>query len=303
MRVHKSKLPDSPVKPPNALLSRKSDSEGVFDFDGVLQREDDGTTHEFAPASICSNAEHSDVDSFYSDAELANISYGNNIDDADDVEPDDNDNGSHGDDDYSSDESDFSDGTYLASDTDDTDDSLMYDFEEEELSSSDDEDNLPNYTPRPFPDDHVPFSENIYSRNSKKVSPATIVQLQISELLNRNKASIAMHDKLIDIINAYFESVQPPPTAKLLHCWQFLDKMEKLFNKSDLKPTYGSVHLTNNTMVTVPVFDMKAMILSIVHDERLMHQENFAPGGVRHLHRGSRPGVRGEQQLRRISYR
>ena len=127
----------------------------ILNFDGVLQREDNGT-HEFAPASICSNAKHSDVDSFYSDAEL---SYGNNNDDVDDIEPDNDDNGSDGDDDYSSDESDFSDGTYLASDTDD---SLIYDFEEEELSSSDDKDNLPNYTPRPFPDDHVPFSENIY---------------------------------------------------------------------------------------------------------------------------------------------
>lgn len=175
---------------------------------------------------------------------------------------------------------DFLDRTYLASDTDDTDNSLIYDFEEGELLSSNDEDNLPNYTPRPFPDDHVPFSENIYLRKSKKVSPATIAQLQISELFNRNKASIAMHDKLIDIINAYVESVQPPPTAKLLHCWQFLDKMEKSFNTLDLKPTYGSVRLStsNNRMVTVPVFDMKAMILSIVHNERLMRQENFAPG-------------------------
>jgi hypothetical protein len=31
-------------------------------------------------------------------------------------------------------------------------------------------------------------------------------------------------------------------------------------------------------MVTVPVFDMKAMILSIVHDDVLMRKENVAPG-------------------------
>ena len=54
MRVHKSLLPNSPAKPPNALLSRKSDGEGVFDFDGVLQREE-----EFSPASPGSNAERS----------------------------------------------------------------------------------------------------------------------------------------------------------------------------------------------------------------------------------------------------
>ena len=145
MRVHKSKLPDSPAKPPNALLSRKSDGEGVFDFGGILEREDDGR-HGFAQSN-CSHGERSDVDSFYSDAEFDNMSYGNNDDDdAVDVEPGD-DNGIAGDDDYWSDESDSSDGSYLPSDTDDDDDCLIYEFEDDELSSSDDEDNLPNYTP------------------------------------------------------------------------------------------------------------------------------------------------------------
>ena len=53
---------------------------------------------------------------------------------------------------------------------------------------------------------------------------------------------------------------------------------KKTFDTSDMKPTYGSVRLTDNSMVTVPVFDMKAMILSILHDKELMREENFAPG-------------------------
>ena len=238
MRVHKSKLPDSPAKPPNALLSRKADGEGVFDFDGILEREDK-FQHDFTQASICSNAKHSDVDSFYSDADLDNMSYTNNDDDVADVHP--NDDDSVEDDNYSDDDSDFSDGTYVSSDTsqmDDNDDCLIYDFDEDVLSISDYKGNLPNSTPRPFPDEHVPFSENIYQRKSKKQSPGTIAQLQISHLFNRNKASIAMHDELIDIINAYVESVNPSPTTKLLHRRQFLDKMENSFSTSDLKPTY-----------------------------------------------------------------
>jgi hypothetical protein len=207
------------------------------------------------------------------------MSYANNNGDVDDVHP--NVDGSFSDNNYSDNDSDFSNETYIPSDTDrmeDNDDSLIYDFDDDALSISDDEDNIPNYTPRPFPDEHVPFSENIYHRKSKTHSPGTIAQLQISQLFNRNKASIAMHDELIDIINAYVESVNPSPTIKLLHRRQFLEKMENSFSTSDLKPTYGSVLLTNNTMVTVPVFDMKAMILSIVHDQELMRKENFAPG-------------------------
>jgi hypothetical protein len=119
MRVHKSKLPDSPAKPPNALLSRKADGEGVFDFDGILEREDK-FQHDFTQASICSNAKHSDVDSFYSDADLDNMSYTNNDDDVADVHP--NDNDSVEDDNYSDDDSDFSDGTYVSSNTSQMDD-------------------------------------------------------------------------------------------------------------------------------------------------------------------------------------
>ena len=218
------------------------------------------------------------VSDLYSDAELDHISDAISTDDAIDAHPN---AGTVHDEEYSNDDSDFSDVTYVPSDTshlDDNDVSFVYNFKEEHLSSSDDEDNLPNYTPRPFPDKYVPLSENIYLRKSEKLSPVNIAQLQISQLFNRNKASIAMQDELIDIINAYIELLPTPPTTKLLHCRQFLDNIENSFSTSDLKPAYGSVHLTNKTMVTVPVFDMKAMILSIVHDKVLMREENFAPG-------------------------
>ena len=218
------------------------------------------------------------VSDLYSDAELDHISDAISTDDAIDAHPN---AGTVHDEEYSNDDSDFSDVTYVPSDTshlDDNDVSFVYNFKEEHLSSSNDEDNLPNYTPRPFPDEYVPLSENIYLRKSEKLSPVNIAQLQISQLFNRNKASIAMQDELIDIINAYIELLPTPPTTKLLHCRQFLDNIENSFSTSDLKPAYGSVHLTNKTMVTVPVFDMKAMILSIVHDKVLMREENFAPG-------------------------
>ena len=36
--------------------------------------------------------------------------------------------------------------------------------------------------------------------------------------------------------------------------------------------------MTNNSLVTVPVFDAKAMILSLLHDHTVMRKENFAEG-------------------------
>ena len=61
IRTHQQELPDSPIKPPNQLLSRKSDGEGIFDFDGVLDCEDN--------CDMVGNLD-SDVDSFYSDFEF-----------------------------------------------------------------------------------------------------------------------------------------------------------------------------------------------------------------------------------------
>jgi hypothetical protein len=269
IRTHEQQLPDSPAKPPNQLLSRNSNGEGVFDFDGVLEVEED-----FNYESVVD----SDVDSFYSDNKFE-LNDSNHNSDADDISSssasDDDDNDS---DDMATD-SHSSDGTYIPSDSSThnypDNDSFSYDFEEDELSIE--EDFLPNYTPRPFPDELIPFSENKYLKKSK-ASAEYIAQLQISQLFNRNKASIKMHNELIDIINTYIDTLHSPPARKLLHRKQFLEKMEKKFDTSDLKPTYGSVRLTNNSLVTVPVFDMKAMILSILHDEQLMREENFARG-------------------------
>ena len=261
-------MPDSPAKPPNQLLSRNSNGEGVFDFDGVLDVEED-FNYEMEV--------HSDVDSFFSDNVFEHDEDGDTAD-ADAI------SSSSDDDDSDSDEmsngSDFSDDTFIPSDSSTGNNSennnFSYDFDDDDLSSEGDF--LPNYTPQPFPDDLVPFSENKYLKKSKALSAEYIAQLQISKLFNENKASIKMHDELIDIINAYIDTLHPPPPRKLLHHKQFLEKMEKKFDTSDLQPTYGSVRLTNNSLVTVPVFNMKAMILSILHDEQLMREENFAPG-------------------------
>ncbi len=54
--------------------------------------------------------------------------------------------------------------------------------------------------------------------------------------------------------------------------------MEEVFHTTDLKPKYGLVHIHNGAVVTILVFDMKAMILSILHDTVLMQCENVAEG-------------------------
>jgi hypothetical protein len=54
--------------------------------------------------------------------------------------------------------------------------------------------------------------------------------------------------------------------------------VEEVFHTTELKPVYASVRLHNRLVATVPAFDTKAMILSMLHDAVLMQPDNFAQG-------------------------
>ena len=69
---------------------------------------------------------------------------------------------------------------------------------------------------------------------------------------------------MIEIFNAYLSSADFNKYAKLVTRKTFVNKVEKVFNTGDMRPEYAAVRLHNNTFATVPVFDMKTMILSIL---------------------------------------
>jgi hypothetical protein len=63
-------------------------------------------------------------------------------------------------------------------------------------------------------------------------------------------------------------------------------KMRKVFNQSTeksfhvihLRPKHTNVKVHNGSVVTVPVFDAKSMILDILTNPICMQESNFAPG-------------------------
>ncbi len=58
-----------------------------------------------------------------------------------------------------------------------------------------------------------------------------------------------------------------------------LNILAKAYNLIQLKPNIVNVPLTNPSLfMAVAVFDLKASILDILHDEKLMLANNFAPG-------------------------
>ena len=258
--------PVSPIR--NNLLSRRSnidDKNGVFEFDDILGDIEIATCTEIVPEA--------DDDSYYSDYAY-DCEYGGSDDSS--VSSDDN-----ADDD--DDGSDMSDSTFEPHTEEEDEENVMDYIDSDGDDSHEDDDyddtTYPYFTPKQVPDDDIPFSPNSFSPPDNFTPPSSfVVQLRLMELFARNKGSLKMYDEMIEIINAYLSSADFNKYATLVSRKTFVNKVEKVFNTGDMRPEYAAVRLHNNTFATVPVFDMKTMILSILHDPCLMKPENFAEG-------------------------
>ena len=85
-----------------------------------------------------------------------------------------------------------------------------------------------------------------------------------------------MYDDVIEIMNTYINSPNFDKTTPLLKRKPFLKVVDDVFNTSTLRPMYGTINLHNGLLANVPVYDMKTMILSILHNDTLMWNDNVA---------------------------
>ncbi len=122
------------------------------------------------------------------------------------------------------------------------------------------------------------YSPPLFLDIAPSLSSAYRLQVQLNTLFDKNKASLTMHDEIINLFNEYIESTEFNRKTTLRHRKVFVAQTEKMFGIQGMHPTYGSVCLTDNTVATVPVFNAKTMILSLLHDPTLMRPENFAAG-------------------------
>ena len=207
-----------PPSPPSKLMSARSfrdDSVGVFDFSSVLDNEQCDSDRSIEP--------HSDVDSYYSDAEY-------------DFSVDSNDSSDHVGDDSSSD------GTYTA----DCDDEFQYVDDGADNESNDDDSDgtdtdhpqywdIPYFTPRNVPDEDIPYTNDIFaSMNDFNPPSSFVMQVKLQQLFHRNRASLKMYDDMISIINTYISSPDFNRYSKLLSRNAFLNRIEQLLLLSQL---------------------------------------------------------------------
>jgi hypothetical protein len=123
-------------------------------------------------------------------------------------------------------------------------------------------------------DENSESSSTLFQELNVQTMAVTKLQVQLNDLINRNKASLGMYDGICQLINDYISSADFDQFEKLKKRTPFIRSIEYMYNTHALKPIYGTVKLHNGTHVTVPVFDTKQMIISLLSDKTLMGKKH-----------------------------
>ncbi len=104
----------------------------------------------------------------------------------------------------------------------------------------------------------------------------------LHDLIMKHKASLQMFDNICNLVNDYTSSPEFLVNTKLQSRKSFLRSIEGSYRTWLLRPTNRpnnwNVRLHDGTIVTVPVFDMKEMLTSLLTDQTIMVDTNFAEG-------------------------
>jgi hypothetical protein len=103
-------------------------------------------------------------------------------------------------------------------------------------------------------------------------------QVFLNDLLMKHKACLPLYDEICHLFKQYISSPNFGRFAKVKSRRSLLTSTQNTFNSKALQPINGTVRLHNNSLVTVPVFDTKHMIISLLTDPSVMNKKNFAEG-------------------------
>jgi hypothetical protein len=97
----------------------------------------------------------------------------------------------------------------------------------------------------------------------------------LHDLIIKHKASLQMFD---NICNLYTSSPDFLVNTKLQSWKSFLHSAKGSYCTRLLRPYNQNVRLHDGTIVTVPVFNMKEMLTSLLTDQTIMVDTKFADG-------------------------
>lgn len=108
---------------------------------------------------------------------------------------------------------------------------------------------------------------------------ATKFQIDLARLLGKHRVNLSLYDGIINLVGSHSNGKKLKFSSDtLMGRKAFVSQLTDTLDAKPMKPTDVDVKLTDGTEVTVCVFDLEAMILSLLTDENLMQPENFAEG-------------------------
>ena len=104
-------------------------------------------------------------------------------------------------------------------------------------------------------------------------------QLDLIHALSKHRINLNVHDEIIQVIKKHSSDCKLNFSSyNLLNRKPFLTKIERDLSSTILKPKDILVNLNGGRQASVAVFNLEAMILSLVLDDRFMHPDNIADG-------------------------
>jgi hypothetical protein len=104
-------------------------------------------------------------------------------------------------------------------------------------------------------------------------------QVILNDLLIKHKASLLLYDEICHLFKEYISSPIFGRFAKFKSRRSQLTYTQKTFDSKALLLINGTVRLHDNTLVrTVPVFDTKHMIISLLTDPSEMNEKTLQKG-------------------------
>ena len=111
------------------------------------------------------------------------------------------------------------------------------------------------------------------------IPPSWTFQIELADLLGRHQTDLKVYDDLIFPVKNHSNErkLKFPPTS-LMNRESFLKRLETCLGSTSLKPRNVTVNLTKGAMTTVTMFDLQAMILSLLFHKSLMKSKNMVDG-------------------------
>jgi hypothetical protein len=124
--------------------------------------------------------------------------------------------------------------------------------------------------------DNFNGTHNYDSHKGQRTTAITKLQGMLNEVIKNHKAFLKIDDDIMHLFNKYISSPSFDKFSTLKMRKAFIQSMETSFHVTHLQPKHTNIKVQDGSVVTVPVFDAKLIILDILKKPICMQESNFA---------------------------